>query len=233
MTHRIIFILFTAISFTSKAKVNDSIVTKLIRLEQNYFLSIDEKEKTAIAFEKLNLKLLDSSFTDELSVEIERIEPEQLSNENKIKFYWNSTIVYYLKKEFFKSIYFIEKYNDMVDNKNINQLLLYYLILTKIDAQKSKNILNELIILTNNSNVENRNNDSLFQCLSCLSEINQVKNLNKKFKLISSAIVPGSGLILNGNLLKGITATSANALSGYFIYYLINKENYINALGWG
>jgi len=233
MMHRIIFILFTAISFISKATNTDSIVAKLISLEYNYFLSNDEKVKTSIAFEKLNLKLTDSTFTEELTAEIERIDPEYLSHESKIKFYWNSTIVYYLKKEFFKSVYYIEKYNEIIHNKSINELLLYYLILTKTDVQKSINILNEIKIQANNSKVEKINNDSLLKCLSCMTEINHVKNLNKKIKLISSAIVPGSGLILNGNLLKGLTATSVNGLSAYFIYYLITKENYVNAFGWG
>ena len=233
MMHRIIFIFFTAIAFINKANAEDSIVSKLLRLEKSYFSSADEKEKSAIAYEKLKIKLADSRYSDELMNEVERIDPEFLTTESQIIFYWNTSIVYYLKNDFYKSIYYIEKYLESISNKSINALLFYYLLLTKINLEKSKIIHDELIEKVATENNLAQQNDSIFACLSCLSEINQVSLLNKKGKLISSAFIPGSGLIMNGNVLKGIKTTFINGLSATFIYYLIKKENYINALGWG
>ncbi len=69
--------------------------------------------------------------------------------------------------------------------------------------------------------------------LDCIKEVFEFELRQKKALVIASYVLPGSGLIMNGNVFRGFTAMGLNAGIGYGIYWMINQKMPINAFVWG
>lgn len=69
--------------------------------------------------------------------------------------------------------------------------------------------------------------------LDCIKEVFEFEIRQKKALVAASYVLPGSGLIMNGNVFRGLTAMGLNAGIGYGIYWMINQKMPINAFVWG
>jgi TM2 domain-containing membrane protein YozV len=191
-------------------------------LEKNYFTSTNNQEKTLIAFQKLNLLLLNNIQDEQSIIEIDRIESEYLSSSDQLIFFWNASLINYINKNNSKAVYWFERYQESSMDSSNETFLLSALIYSDYNSEKF-----------NVSLVELAKRDSIFNCLSCLKKEKKSNEKNKKIKIISSSIIPGLGMMLNGDVIKGITSTVLNASSIVLTNYLILNKSYFNALGWG
>jgi len=219
---QIIFTFITATLFILNLNAEDSLITKLISLEKSYFLSDSNYEKTLIAYQKFNLLILNNVQDEQSILEIDRIEYDYLLSSEQIKFFWNAALINFLNDKKIKAIHFFERYQEISLDSSNEMLLLSALIYSDFNHLKSTVSLVEL-----------SKRDTVFKCLSCLQKDEYANEKNKKLKIISSAFIPGLGMILNGDVIKGLTSTALNASSIILINYLILNQSYINALSWG
>jgi TM2 domain-containing membrane protein YozV len=75
--------------------------------------------------------------------------------------------------------------------------------------------------------------DARFNSLQCLKDASAYSRKNENLYVIASAIVPGSGSMLNGYIGKGINSLLLNAASATGIALLVKHQLYINAVIWG
>jgi hypothetical protein len=75
--------------------------------------------------------------------------------------------------------------------------------------------------------------DSIFLNLDCFARVAVYERRHLNLYKLSSAIIPGSGIIMNGNAGKGILAMTLTAASVYGVVAMINAGVYINAALWG
>jgi hypothetical protein len=75
--------------------------------------------------------------------------------------------------------------------------------------------------------------DSIFMNLSKVIELEDFELKHKKFLLNSGLVIPGSGAIFNGNIVKGFTSLGLNTISFMAIRELVFEQMYVNAIGWG
>jgi hypothetical protein len=219
---QIIFILLTITIFIPNLRAEDSLVFKLISLEKVYFTSKSNHEKTLIAFQKLKLLLLNNYLDEKCITEIDRIEEDYLPNFEKENFLWNASLINYINKNNSKAVYWFERYQEYTLDSSIESLLFSSLVYSELNNKKSIISLNQLA-----------KTDTSFNCLFCLNDEEYSNNKNKRIKIISSAIFPGLGMILNGNIIKGLTSTLLNTSSILFVIYSLKNKSYINAPGWG
>jgi len=219
---QIIFTFITATLFILNLNAEDSLITKLISLEKSYFLSDSNYEKTLIAYQKFNLLILNNVQDEQSILEIDRIEYDYLLSSEQIKFFWNAALINFLNDKKIKAIHFFERYQEISLDSSNEMLLLSALIYSDFNHIKSTVSLVEL-----------SKRDTVFKCLSCLQKDEYANEKSKKLKIISSAFIPGLGMILNGDVIKGLTSTALNASSIILINYLILNQSYINALSWG
>jgi hypothetical protein len=219
---QIIFTLITATLFILNLKAEDTLIAKLIGLEKAFYSSNSSAEKTAIAYQKFNFLIFNNILNEQCVLEIDRIDAHHLTITEQKNFFWNSTIISFVNNINSKAIYFFERYQESNLDSSNEALLLSSLIHSDYNSEKSKKSLLEL-----------SKRDTVFNCLICLSRDNSLNEKNKKVKIVSSAIIPGLGMMLNGNILKGLTSTALKTSSIILINHLILNKSYINALGWG
>ncbi|MDP2385866.1 MAG: hypothetical protein Q8M29_05825 [Bacteroidota bacterium] len=219
---RIIYIWILVTVCTLKLFSQDSLSSELLRLEHKIYLCKNDTVKTEYIYDKLNC-LLRSGITGSQTLnEINRIDYLLLNDSVLPEFYWNAAVILYINKESTSAYHYVSKYEDFKADSSIEFLLLKTLIVSKIDTALASSTLKKL-----------GQYDSGFSCLSCLVEINNYELKGKKLLVNASAILPGLGSMLNGNVLKGFTSLALTGSSVLLSYYLLQNKCYFNFVGLG
>ena len=219
---RIIFIWIWGILYTLNLPAQTPLNSRLLGLEQAFYVSKNDTQKAKLVHEKITL-LIQEQITDERTLkEIKRIDFTKLPDSLLPAFYWNAALVSYFNKENNYALSFISKYEGLQTDTSLQFYLLKTLITSKYDTAIAISSLTKIKKL-----------DSSFICLNCLIAIDNFELKGKKFLIISSAVVPGLGSMLNGNVFKGFTSLALSTSTIILTYYLLKNKCYVNAAGWG
>lgn len=195
----------------------------LLGYEQAWFHATDPVLKESILLKKINYYLEHNCTDTRILKELIRVN-YKLVQDNKIKnnFLWNAALIAYLNNETGHAGNYLSHYALSSGDSSLQFNLLSLLINKYSDtteARKRINLLSE--------------KDSLFKTLNCFYQVSNYNRKHFNLYLISSAILPGSGTMMNGEIIKGVISLSLAAASVYGIIRLVQYTLYINAALWG
>lgn len=200
-------------------KLNDS----LLIYEYAYFKCANEADRQEILIKKVDLYLKQDITDKRVLFDIERVKIELVSDTVKKKsFLWNAALVFYLNGETEPSVSYLNRYEELSADTSTECYLLSILTNKYRDSGLVKQRIEKLT-----------RRDKIFERLNCFSHVINYERKCLNFYLLSSVLVPGSGTIMNGEVLKGIVSLALAAGSVYGIVSLIEYGLYINAALWG
>jgi hypothetical protein len=219
---RLTIILFSLSLICTNKKLTaqnlDSSKYVLMQLEKDWYLSKSPVEKTKISFKRLQLFTFNHLENEEECLdECKRINSFFLSEHETQLFYWNAAIIYMIHADYVKSLEHIQRYKQLIPNTTMVSNLLELLAINKspYDSINVMQINPEL--------------KDLHNCLIYEEVMQQKKGRNY---ILSSYIIPGSGLILKGYYIKGATSFLLNSGGLYLLYILAKNNLYANAVGY-
>jgi hypothetical protein len=219
--YRIIIALTALLVYTSYS-AQESLDGQLLSLEKKYFLSENDGERAQICNTKLMLYVEYGVFSDAALNDIKRIDYSVLPDITKKSFLWNAALYCCLVGEKRQAMNYVSRYSEIGNDSSEQCLILQLISYADFDTAKVSQIVSRLSYRSEE-----------FKCLSCLNEVARYERKHKKFYTVSSAIIPGSGSIMNGNVLRGTASFAIFGASAYMVYRMLSKNLYVNAIGWG
>lgn len=211
----VIILVLTSFLIKGQSAKTDS----LLFFEKLVFNSKSKVSRDSLLHEKLNFAIkhadLSSAYTTYL-----RLEKSGYRVFDK-NYYWNSTLLCLDNFNFSSAIQNYKLYRLNFDSISIHSNLLGYLVHVNYDSILAKKYFRKMIQL-----------DSSLTCMNCFYELLNKKAKNGTGYMISSGIVPGSGLIAVGKPLTGITSMALLGGMAYGVYSLVQSNMYINAINW-
>lgn len=191
----------------------------LLFFEKLIFESKSQKQRDSLLNQKLNFSIQSKNLKNAYLTYL-RLEKTGYRVYNK-NYYWNATLLCLDNFNFSSAIMNYKLYKLNFDSSSIQSNLLGYLTYVNFDSLSAKKYYLNLLKL-----------DSSLACMNCFYEL-----LNKKSKkgtgyMIASGIVPGSGLVVVGKPLKGITSMALIGGMAYGVYSLTQANLYVNAINW-
>lgn len=195
---------------------------QLLQAEKQIFETRDSVQRNLLIHQKIKIYTDADSIGKPLMQEISRIDPKLLPDSLRTSFYWNAAIASFLNDETEQAIYYIDAYETTGSGASVGFAVLKYITLLHYDTAEARKVYIQLAQL-----------DPALHCLQCISEAEQFELRHQKLKQYLSFVIPGSGLMLNGNVGKGGLSLLLNAASVCAIVYMAQNQLIINAVGWG
>lgn len=192
----------------------------LLNYEYAYYNTTSDSIKQEFLLKKFNYYLHYDSLGKSTFTESKRIESIYLKKPDRLSFLWNAALVAYVNKETNYTINFISEYSRLYADTSVQFHLLSALANSYSDSAAFFSHFNQLI-----------KTDSVFQRLQLLQLSLPVKKRSPY--LLASSIIPGSGTMAQGKILKGVTSLALNTLSVFGIIKLVQVGLYANAFLWG
>lgn len=216
ITIALILLPFTNCIWGQRNSFSDS----LLQFEKRIYQA-DPTSKDLIVLEKVNFLIASDSIKGQLLNEVRRINYSALPDSLRRKALWNSTLVAYTNSDLVLAYHYWYKYDQLTKDTCIESKILGYLSSFENDKELNRSVYESLA-----------SQDTLF------SEFDQElhKEIRVKgalFKKISAFVIPGSGLIINGNVGKGLLSMGLNTGTVFFVGYLISNNAWVNAALWG
>ncbi len=218
-----IIILISALLCTEKVFSQNEFSQHLLMLEEKAFLCTSDTLRNDFYLQKFDLYVQHNKPTNEAMLEARRIDYHLFRDTaSMIRFLWNASVTSQLTNSVNPAAHYYSSYQEINPDSSVEAYLLGSLIYMDFDSAVARSFVNRLVI-----------KDKSFACVSCLQEVANYSRKHKGLYLISSALVPGLGSALNGNVLKGTTSLLINSLAVYAVYVLIQSNLYFNAFFWG
>ncbi|MBA3663688.1 MAG: hypothetical protein H0W61_05715 [Bacteroidetes bacterium] len=218
-----VFIINIFLCWATLTHAQRSTGDSLLDLEYAYFKTTDEFKKQELLLKKIACYLKQNNTEGKVFSEVKRVKPEKINdNSQRSAYLWNATVIAYLNNETDYARFYMSEYIIQTKDSSVTCDLLYILVnkYTGIDAVNQK--IEQLA-----------QKDSLFRELTCFADIASYSRKHINRYLIASAILPGSGTMMNGYVLKGLISLALTAGSVYGVIKLIEYGLYINAVLWG
>jgi len=213
----IILLHFTSIIFAQYK--TDSL---LFCLEKQVFESTNDTIKAELICMKTAIYISENKFDSLFLQETDRLEWALLKDTLLCSNYlWNASLLNLLNKRYVKAENYFNQYHLL--NKNDSSLsakLLACLIFMNIDSTKLKKIIID-------------SGDSLLNDLKCYQNAIEYHKKAKVAYILSSAILPGSGMLALKKPKQGLASLTLNIGTTFAIYSLIQANLYFNAITWG
>jgi hypothetical protein len=217
----IIIIINTVLLCIESCYAQQNFEKDLLDFERSIFQTSDNWEKNELLVQKIQFLAKADSIDSKVQSEIERVDPIYLNDSLRKIFTWNAMLISFLNKEVSLTVHYIESFEKLEKEPSTGFMALKYLTYLDYDTTIAKVIRTELIA-----------KDSIFLTFDCIDAIKTYEIRHKKIKQFAS-FVPGLGMMLNGNVGKGLISLSLNTATVFAIDYLIKGNLYINAFSWG
>ncbi len=219
---RIIFLLYISINFINFVNGQNDVESRLMLLEKEYFISENDTVRNQILVSKIEFLLIDNVVSPRVLEEVKRVEYDFLEEKQQRDFLWNAALISYLNKDTYYALYFLDRYEEECNDVSTEKELLKLLIYVSYDTSKAQQIIDTISKI-----------DKDLNCLNCLNYIQNVESKHQKFAEIISYIIPGSGMLLQGDLLKGSTTLALNTTVVLIIRWMFLQHQYLNMISWG
>lgn len=194
----------------------------LMELEKEYYDAKNDTIKNLLVIKKIDLYLSENKTSQEVLHEVKRVDYSMLPNSDLHSFLWNASLIAYFNKDTYYSLHYIDEYAAVSGDSSVEMKILKLMIYSAYDTTIAADIIQDLTLL-----------DSNFSCLNCLIEIQQYELKHKSFLKNTSFFIPGMGMLLNGNVLKGSTSLLLNTGTVFAIRWLLQQNLYVNMISWG
>jgi hypothetical protein len=218
-----IIILIVLLNYTHNLFAQSQPDVELLQLEQEVYMAKTDSERAPLLLKKVDLYIKDKDFSKDALKEARRIDYTLLPNEElKTHFLWNAALLANLNGDLDYAGFYIDRYHTLYNDTSMQYALVAILINNGQDSALLTKSVKNLAV-----------RDANVTCLTCLNEVAYYEKKGRNGYLISSVIVPGLGIILEGYPLKGTASLLVNAASALAVYELIRSNLYINAVCWG
>lgn len=216
----LIILLLIAQSCFSSARAQMSYADSLLQLEliiyQSNGLQVDQNK-----LNKVDFMIASDSIGGTIMNELSRINYKNLTDSIEIRALWNATLLSYMNENPELALVYWNRYEALTKDTTIECTLLGFLCSETRDKQLNDELFASLI-----------RRDASFVELSPLhAPVKESKGT--LIKKIGAFVLPGSGLIINGNVGKGILSLGLNTGTVFLVRYLIINNAYANAFLWG
>lgn len=219
---RTIIVVIATVLCIGRSYANDSLSLKLLRLEEKAFYAVNDSSRNEFVLEKFDLRLRHELIDDGTFEEGQRLSVAYLPNSERARVLWNKAVLsVILKKPSFAIQHFID-YSALTQDSTPSSLLLEMLVYYETDSNSVRRAFHNLLSV-----------DTSLTELACLNNLSSVKPSARLAYLIASGIIPGSGMIAQGELIKGFTALLLNAGMATAITALVINDLRLNAIAWG
>lgn len=217
-----LLIIAISILISCTARSQDDLANRLLEAEKRVFRSHDSLERNRLILDKVSVYIDADSLGPGAMNEVLRVDPSLLDDSLQVAFYWNASIIAFLNRETYKALSYIDAYEARRADSSVSFLLLKYMNYVHYDTLIARDIYTRLTEA-----------DPSLRCLQCIAEAEQFELRHTRLKQYASMIVPGSGMIMNGNVGKGTISLLLNAATVAAIVYMAQHRLIINAIGWG
>lgn len=198
----------------------ESFSSTLLQFEKRIYLA-EKSSRDLIILEKIEYLLQSDSIKGQLLSEVRRINYSTLPDSLRDDALWNASLISYLNSDLELSYFYWSKYNLLTEDTCVQSRILGYLSSLHRDEKVNRMLFETLV-----------SQSSLF--IEFDQEIDRsVKVKGGVFKKVSAFLVPGSGLIMNGNVGKGLLSMGINTGTVLLIRYLIVNNAWVNTVLWG
>ena len=219
ITITILITLLAVTDFLGQQSFNN----ELLLLEQKIYTCRNDTERIVYNVQKFDLFISNKDYSTDALKEAKRIDYELIRDTiSRFRFLWNASLVANLNNDKSLASYYYKQYRQISNDTSIQSYLLSVLINNGYDTIEVSNSLQKLAV-----------NDKNFNLLKCMNNMYEYTIKNKILYPIASALIPGSGSMMNGDIGKGTASLLINSVSAYAIYILIQNNLYLNAILWG
>jgi len=221
--HRIITILIFLIACTEGSYSQPSFDNELLSLEKEIFRSKNDSDRVGFHLKKLDLYIEHNDFSELAFQEVRRIDYRLFRDSiDQKRFLWNASLISQLNGAPSTGRNYHAVYQQYHSDSSIAAILLGIMLNSQSDTAYTNKWINHLVQV-----------DARFEALSCMNEVIEFEIPNKNLYVVASAILPGLGSALNGNVFQGVNSLAINGATGYGLYLLAKNNLYLNALLWG
>ena len=214
-------LLLLACTSSTNAQSTDSV---LLNYEYAYYHASDDSTRNSILVQKIDYHLQQSELSNQIYLELKRVKSKYLLREEKLRFYWNASVLYYAQANHYRAIHFVDAYESA--NANSSQdtsfQILKFLTYAEYDTTMAGQLFKSLVAM-----------DSSAECLTCITEVANFELKHKKMRITASYFLPGIGTIVTGKPIKGILSLGLNVLSAAAMVYTIQHQLWVNTAAWG
>lgn len=218
--YRIIIALVTLAVCTNV--YGQSMDQKLLDLEYAFYTAPSVEGQNSALIEKIDLYLSQTILSEEIQFEIQRVEHESLSADEKKRFLWNASLASYLLHRPSRSLHYLEFYKGLEFTDSLQVKMLEYLLYAELDRNIATGLYENLL-----------QQDSTLKCLECIDEVLNYELPHKQFRLIASLFIPGVGTMSAGKPGKGLLSLALNTLTVMTIVYTVQQQLWVNTVSWG
>lgn len=198
----------------------DSLGVKLLELERQVFLCVNEAERNELLLKKVELYVLSGETSEEALAAAKRISPYLINDKNvKQNFFWNAALLSHLNHDFNSAASYFSQFLLLKKDTTVSDAVFGALIYNGNDTGRVASFITCAV-----------RNDSSVTKLLCLNEVASWKKKGKAFFVFSSYLIPGAGSMMLGHVLKGAVSLILFAGIGAGVYLLVTEELYLNAL---
>jgi hypothetical protein len=196
--------------------------TELLKLEHKIYGADSDSSRNQFKYQKVLFFLRNDSINQSLLNEFDRLDYFFLDSTSQADYFWNASLVYYAKGLIYESLHYNKKYITLTNDSSKVYALFEILLYAKYNFSIAEELIQKQAQL-----------DSSFACLNCLVHLSEVKYPMKRTIKVVSFIIPGGGLLLNGNILKGSTSVVLNFASAFVLYSFFKNSYYVHVIGIG
>lgn len=218
MRQTIILLIALAIP-TSRLLCQTALDDSLLMLEQRVFVCKNDSEKTELRLKKLNVYFSENVFSNDAFIEAKRIDYTFIKSKDiQRSFLWNASVLAYMNNDKRTSLRWYNQYRQTSSDSSMRSLLLGCLAASDFDSTMHRSFVKAISL-----------QDSDAVCLYDLTRLQNYKRRHKGGYIAASAIIPGLGSALNGNVAKGAVSLAVNSAAWILTYELIRSNLYVNA----
>jgi hypothetical protein len=195
------------------------------QMERRMYEAPNDRARNAILLSKL-----DSAFhcedllaiREDVSRDLKRLNWDELSPVERNTAHWNGALLAYSAGEYNEARIHITKYQRLASDTSIHAQFLQMLIAIESDSLLAGKLSTQLVGV-----------DTGFVALNTILQKRWSKEQRSLPYVLVGALIPGSGLMAEGFVGKGLTALMLNSATGLALAAMIKANLYFNIATWG
>lgn len=193
---------------------------ELLLLENKIYNGNSDTISTTYRIKKLDVYIKHKYYTVEAFQEAMRIDYEKIvDSTERTRFLWNASLIAHFNGDQLYASHYLNTYQKLSNDTSVQVNLLALVINNGYDSALVSKSLKQLAI-----------NSNEFDSLTCINTMYEFSIAHKKRYTVASAILPGFGSMLNGNIAKGFTSLTITGATGCAVYLMATSNLYLSAL---
>ena len=196
-----------------------SMNNELLMFETKIYNSASDTVAVKYCLQKFDLYLSNKNYFEGALKEAKRIDFEKITDSTTcVRFLWNASLMAHFNDDKRYALHYFNTYQKLSNDSSIQSDLLAVVINNGVDST-----------MVSSSTKRLTNHNAEFKALACVNSIYAYTIKHKKRYTTASAIIPGLGSMLNGNITKGLTSLAITGGTGYAVYLLATNNLYLSA----